>query len=50
MALSNRISGEFLSLSESIVPTSGKLNPGEVTVKHTGGQWLVVENLRAYYL
>jgi len=42
MALSNRVSGEFLSP----VPTLGQLNPAGVTVNHTGGQWLVVENVR----
>jgi len=25
----------------------GQLNPGEVTVNHTGGQWLVFENVRS---
>jgi len=33
------ISGEFLSP----VPISGQLNPGEVIVNRTSGQWLVVE-------
>jgi len=45
MALSNGISGEFLSP----VSTWGQLNPREVTVNHTGGHWLVVVNVRAYY-
>jgi len=36
MASSNGISGEFLS------PVPTQLNPGEVTVNHTVGQWLVV--------
>jgi len=46
MALSIGISDEFLSP----VPTSGQLNPGEATVNHTGGQWLVFENVRVYFL
>jgi len=28
----------------------GTTEPGEVTVNHTGGQWLFVENVRVYYL
>jgi len=46
MALSNGISVEFLLP----VPTSGQLNSREVSVHHTGRQWLVVANVRAYYL
>jgi len=42
MALSNVISGEFLSP----VPTAGQLNPEGLTVNHTGGQQLVVQNVR----
>jgi len=42
MALSNGITGEFLSP----VPISGKLNLARgVTVNHTDGQWLVIENV-----
>jgi len=46
MALINGLSNEFLSP----VPILGQLNPGEVTVNHTGGQWLFVDNVRVYYL
>jgi len=44
MALGYGISGEFLSP----VPTSGQLKPGELTVNHTGGYWLVVDNVMVY--
>jgi len=44
MALSNGISGEFLSS----VPTSGQLKPEKLTVNHIGGQWFIVENVRVY--
>jgi len=46
MTSSNGISGECLSP----IPTSGQLNPGEVTVNYTGGVWLVTENVKIYYL
>jgi len=47
MALSNGISGEFLSPA----PLSGQLNPGEATViNHTDRQWLLVENVAYLYL
>jgi len=43
MALSNGISGELLSP----VPTSGELNPGEMTVNHTGGRGSLL-NVQGY--